>query len=200
MSGHSRSPKVGVYPGSFNPFTVAHQAIAEAAVEQHALDRLHLAISRTPLVKGALEIPTFAHRVEALTAVAREHDWLDVTVTSEQLLADIADGYDVLVMGADKWHQIHDTRFYGDDPAARDEAIASLPTVAVAPRPPLETPPELALDVEKHLGTVSSSAVRDGQTDWMHPAVREFDDRTGAWSDHDRYAAKLSGESERHNP
>ncbi|MCP3939052.1 MAG: hypothetical protein GY708_27200 [Actinomycetia bacterium] len=196
MSDRVSTPRVGVYPGSFNPFTVAHLAIAEAAVEQHHLDRLHLTISRTALVKGAIEVPTFAHRVEVLAAVAHQHDWLDVIITSEQLLADIADGYDVLVMGADKWHQIHDTGFYGDDPATRDEAIASLPAVAIAPRPPLETPPELALDVEKHLGRVSSSAVRNGHTHWMHPVAKGFDDRTGAWSDHERYVALLAGLSE----
>lgn len=188
-------PKVGVYPGSFNPFTVAHLAIAEAAVEDCGLDRLHLAISRTPLVKGKVEKPTFAHRIAALVDVIAHHDWLDLTITSKQLLADIATGYDVLVMGADKWHQIHDPSFYNDDPAQRDAALARLPRVAVAPRPPLEVPPEVAIDVAKHLGEVSSTGARNGNTTWMHPASRAFAERTGAWTDPERYDLYLAEEA-----
>ena len=33
--------------------------------------------------------------------------------TDEQLIADLAEGYDVCVIGADKWHQLHDLTFYG---------------------------------------------------------------------------------------
>ena len=43
----------GVYPGSFDPPTIAHVAIAEAAVRAGALDRLDLAISRVALGKDA---------------------------------------------------------------------------------------------------------------------------------------------------
>ena len=34
---------------------------------------------------------------------------------------------------------------------------------------------------------VSSSEARAGSTEWMAPAARAFDRRTGAWSDPDRY-------------
>ena len=41
----------GVYPGSFDPPTIAHVAIAEAALLQAGLDRLDFAISRIALGK-----------------------------------------------------------------------------------------------------------------------------------------------------
>ena len=59
---------------------------------------------------------------------------LGVVVTDAQLVADIARGYDVVVMGADKWAQVNDPAWY-DSPAARDAALAALPRVLVVPRP-----------------------------------------------------------------
>jgi len=179
--------RIGVYPGTFNPFTLGHLAVAEAALDQRNLDRIHLAVSRVPLAKTSLVLPTFEHRVEALKLVAEDHDWLDVVVTSAQLLVDISAGYDLLIMGADKWHQIHEARFYNDDPNQRDAAMAALPQVALAPRPPLEIPGHLGLDVADRFATVSSTAVRNGRHDWMHPAIVKFDLGTGAWSDPARY-------------
>ena len=37
--------KRGVYPGSFNPPTVGHVAIVEAAIRLHDLDRIDLVVS-----------------------------------------------------------------------------------------------------------------------------------------------------------
>jgi len=42
----------GVYPGSFDPLTVAHLAIAEAAVHAADLDRIDLALSNVALARG----------------------------------------------------------------------------------------------------------------------------------------------------
>ncbi|NOX29734.1 MAG: adenylyltransferase/cytidyltransferase family protein, partial [Actinobacteria bacterium] len=163
--------RVGVYPGTFNPFTLGHLAVAKAALDQRGLDRVHLAVSRVPLAKTGLVLPTFEHRVEALKLVAQDHDWLDVVVTDAQLLVDISVGYNLLIMGADKWHQIHEVRFYDDDPNQRDAAIAALPQVALAPRPPLEIPDHLDLEIAEEFADVSSTAVRNGRHDWMHPAI-----------------------------
>jgi predicted RNA-binding protein with PIN domain len=58
-----------------------------------------------------------------------------VTTTDKQLIADIAAGYDAVVMGADKWAQVRDPAWYGGDASARDAALAALPRVLVAPRP-----------------------------------------------------------------
>ena len=179
-------PGVGVYPGSFNPPTVAHVTIALTARERHGLDRVDLALSVSPLGKDDVAVPSFPDRVAVLRRVADEHHGLGVVVTERRLIADIAEGYDVVVMGADKWAQVNDPAWYADA-AERDAALARLPTVAVAPRPPHEVPAHLRLDVPEDLLEISSSAVRSGRLEWMTAAARDFDARTGAWSDPDRY-------------
>lgn len=180
------SRRRGVYPGTFNPPTVAHLAVADAARVQRGLDRVDLVLSRRPLNKEHLEVPTLAHRVEVLEAVAARVGWLRVHVTDATLIVDIAEGYDVVVMGADKWEQVNDVRYYVDA-AGRDDAVRRLPEVALAPRPPHAIPSGMALDVPDHVGDVSSTGVRGGRHDWMLPEAADFDRRSGAWSDPQRY-------------
>ena len=176
------SPTVrrGVFPGSFDPLTVAHVAVADAAVEALRLDRLELSISRDALGKPHLDA-TLEDRVADLrTAVSDQPGW-GVIVTTAQLLADVAEGFDAVVLGADKLAQLLDPAWYGTDPAqqvaARDAALLRLPTVAVAPRAgqSLDGLVELAgslgvevtvLTVPDHLHGVSASAVRAGRHDW----------------------------------
>ena len=183
----------GVYPGSFDPPTVAHLAIAEAAVTQRGLDLVVLVLSRVALGKEAVAGPTVAEREAVLLAECAERPWLDVAVTEHQLVADIARGYDVVVMGADKWAQVNDPRFYGGDRARMRAAVASLPDPAIAPRPPFPVPARLGLDLPADLHDVSSTQVRGGRHDWMTPAAEAFDSRTGAWSDPERYRAWRTG-------
>jgi hypothetical protein len=179
--------RVGVYPGSFNPPTIAHVAIASAAREQRSLDRVVFALSRSPINKEHVDRPLFEHRVEVLRAECARHRCFDVEITDARLLVDIAQGYDVLVMGADKWAQVIDASYYDDDPTARDAAVAALPALAIAPRPPFPVPPEHSLIVDATFVAVSSSDARTGSLTWMAPAARAFDQRTGAWSDPARY-------------
>ena len=181
--------RVGVYPGTFNPPTVAHLAVARAARDQRRLDRVVLVLSVRPIDKEHVDVPSFADRLAVVRAVAAdEGEWLDVAVTEHRLLVDIARGHDVLVMGADKWHQVIDPRYYGDDHAARDAAVAALPELAIAPRAGLVVPAHHLLDLDAGHDAVSSSAVRDGAHAWMCAAAADFDRRTGAWSDPERYA------------
>ena len=180
--------RVGVYPGTFNPLTVAHLAIARAALVERGLRRVVLAVSVRPIGKEHVERPRLDDRLAVLRAEAEASDgWLDVVVTEHRLLVDIAQGYDVLVLGADKWAQVNDPVFYGHDPARRDAAVAALPELAIAPRPPHPVPEHHALVVAEHYADVSSSAVRAGDTRWMAPAAAAFDERTGAWTDPGRY-------------
>ena len=182
-----------MYPGSFNPPTTAHLAIANAAREQCVLDRVVLVHSHRVLGKDEVERPLFRHRVEVLEAVASDHRWLEVAVTSAQLLVDIADGYDVVIMGADKWHQIQEVAWY-DDEAHRDASIARLPEIAVAPRHPLWVPAEVRLSLPSHvIHGVSSTDARAGRLDLMAGAARQFAQRSGAWIDHDRYDEFVAG-------
>lgn len=166
---------------------MAHLAIAAAARTQRDLDRVVLVHSHTVLGKDDVERPRWVDRVAVLDAVADDHEWLEAAVTEHRLLADIAEGYDVVIMGADKWHQIRELQWY-DDATDRDATLARLPEVAIAPRQPQPVPAELALDLpaEATVG-ISSTEARAGRTDLMAPAARAFADETGAWVDADRY-------------
>ena len=121
-------------PGTFNPPTHAHIAMARAAVAQCGLDRLDWAVSRVSLGKESLSAPTFKERISVLQTIADGVEWLSIVVTKAQLIADIAIGYDVLVVGADKWEQIVDPSWY-PSVEAHGVAAAKLPRrILVAPR------------------------------------------------------------------
>ena len=81
---------IGCYPGSFNPPTVAHLAVAEAAVRAAGLTRLDLVVSRVALGKEDLPADTLAERVAVLEVVAATRPWLGVAVTDARLVTDIA--------------------------------------------------------------------------------------------------------------
>jgi len=164
---------VGVYPGSFSPLTIAHLAVADAARAHLGLERLDLAISRDALGKPDLDMArsgaagsAIEERIRVVRRAFGDRSWLDVVVVEARLIVDIARGYDVVVMGADKWAQVNDPAWYGGDPTARDAALAALPTVAVAPRAGVVVPGSIALPVPAHIDEVSSSAVRAGRTEW----------------------------------
>ncbi|MEC9424999.1 MAG: hypothetical protein VX522_04610 [Actinomycetota bacterium] len=145
----------GIQPGSFDPPTLAHLAIAWAALRHHDLDRVVWTVSRLPLGKDAGR-SRVDDRLEVLEAVASDHRWLEVAATDARLVADLSEGHEVVVMGADKWHQLHDPTFY-DDEASMAEALARLPTCAVAPRLGLAVPNDLRLDVPGWVAFQSSS-------------------------------------------
>jgi len=103
-----------------------------------------------------------------------------------------------VVMGADKWGQVIDPAWYGGSESARDEAVARLPRVVVVPRPPYPLPAPGStgvevLDLPTYHGDVSSTAARGGSREWMAPEAAAFDERTGAWTDLDRYRAWVGG-------
>jgi nicotinic acid mononucleotide adenylyltransferase len=182
----------GCFPGSFNPPTVAHLAIAEQARRVASLERVDLVVSRVALGKEDVDVPTFDDRVAVLEAVASARPWLGVRVTEDRLLVDIARGYDALIVGADKWAQVHDPSWY-ESVAARDEAVAGLPRVLVVPRPGYEVDgigDAEVLALEDDHGEVSSSAARAGRLDLMLPEAVTFDAATGAWTDPDRYRGR----------
>jgi len=175
----------GAYPGSFNPPTIAHLAIAHAARHQAELERLDLVVSRVALGKPQPPGPALDDRLAVLRRVARRHGWLGVRLTDSQLLVDIAAGYDVLVVGADKWAQVLDPRWYASE-AARDRAVASLPAVLVVPRRGVTLPPlgdrVRLLEIDPAHLDVSSSLARATRPEWMLPEAAEHGRRTGHWS------------------
>lgn len=170
----------GVYPGSFNPPTIAHLAVSEAAKEHHQLDIVVWTVSRAALGKLDLNDDRLSERLQVLEAVAAEISWLDIALTSDQLLVDISVGFDVLVMGADKWHQIQELHWY-QDAAHRDQSLSDLPELAVAPREGLVVPEHLALPIDPALANVSSSAARAGDHSVMLPEAVEHARSNGEW-------------------
>ncbi len=163
----------GCYPGSFNPMTVAHLAIADAARRHCELDRLDLVLSEVTLGKEGTDAPSARKRADALAGLVVQRPWLRVLITEERLLVDIADGYDWLVLGADKWTQVADPRWYGESAEARDDAVARLPRLAVAARPGHAVPAhalllDLGADAEWY-AHVSSTAARAGRHEWRAP-------------------------------
>ena len=179
---------VGAYPGSFDPPTVAHLAIAEAAVRECHLDRVDLVLSEQALGKEDAAHARLADRVTVLRSMAAARPWLGVAVTAATLLVDVAAGYDVVVMGADKWAQVVDPAWYGGSEARRDEALRRLPTAAVAARPGWPVPDGVVpLRLEGSHGAVSATGVRSGTHDWLTAEAAEFAAETGAWVDPPRY-------------
>jgi nicotinic acid mononucleotide adenylyltransferase/predicted RNA-binding protein with PIN domain len=198
----------GVYPGSFDPLTTAHVAIADAAHRHAHLDRLDLAISRVALGKEQGGHAPVAARVEAIERAAQSRPWLHPHVTDALLIADIAAGYDVVVMGADKWAQVRDPAWYGADVDARDAALAALPRVLVAPRPGFDTDGAEVLAVDPTVAGVSSTRARAGEAHLVafgEPGRIIVDGNNvigstpdGWWRDRARAAQRLVGELQRY--
>jgi nicotinic acid mononucleotide adenylyltransferase len=161
------------YPGSFDPLTVAHLGIAEAAHRLHRLVQVDLVISRVALGKEHRAHERLEERVAAIERAAASRPWLGVVVTDHQLVADIAEGYDAVIVGADKWAQLHDLSFYGSE-AHRAEALARLPRPLVVPRPPWPVPDEHRLDVPEHLTEVSATEARRTRPDWIAPEAKDL--------------------------
>jgi hypothetical protein len=170
--------RTGVYPGTFDPATIAHLHVAAAARDQCGLVRVDLTISEVTLGKDDATLTPIDRRIDELSALRDGRPWLGVRTTAASLLADIAEGYDVLVVGADKWHQLIDPEWYGST-LERDRALARLPVVAVAARPPWPLP--TVDDVPSGLGVVvlrthpahhevSATAVRAGRDEWRAPS------------------------------
>ncbi|MCU4184922.1 hypothetical protein K6U06_11170 [Acidiferrimicrobium sp. IK] len=175
--------RTGAYPGSFDPPTVAHLAVADAARRQAGLDRVDLIISQVALGKEDRHGPAPSARLAVLEACRASRPWLGARLTSARLLVDIAEGYDVLIVGADKWAQLVDPAWYGGSQAARDDVLRRVPAVLVAPRPPhplpAPSPPRVTLlEVDVAHGPVSSTAVRAGRLEWMADEAAG----TGLWA------------------
>lgn len=139
-------------------------AIAEAALAASGLDGVDLVLSRVALGKEEGHHATIEARVAAIEALRRP--WLAARVRDERLIADLARGYGAVVVGADKWHQLHDVAFYADA-AAMADALTRLPRLLVAPRAGVALPTGVELlDVDPAHHRVSSTAVRAGREDW----------------------------------
>lgn len=174
--------RAGVYPGSFDPPTIAHLGIAVMAKRAANLDRIDLVVSRDALAKEDADHAPFALRIAVIEASIAHAPWLNLVVTDKQLIVDIADGYHAVLMGADKFEQIQDVQFYADE-AARDAAMAALPTVIGPNRPGSPDLPDSAIviNLPPKLQAVSSSDARTGRSEWMTPSARKTAEANSIW-------------------
>ena len=62
--------RIGVFPGSFDPLTTAHLAIADAAIEACMLDHLDLTISTVTLAKEQGSHASIEARIAAIERTA----------------------------------------------------------------------------------------------------------------------------------
>ena len=136
----TRGPAAAVYPGSFDPPTVAHVHVAEPAVDQCGLDRVDLVMSEVTLGKDDGRLTPVDERVEALRelaarpAVARGPDHHRTPARRHRRR---------LRRGGAR-EPTSGTRSStppgtGRSPTAT-EALGRLPLVALAPRPPWALP------------------------------------------------------------
>jgi hypothetical protein len=166
-----KTPIRACYPGTFNPPTIAHIAVADAALRQLEIDEVVFVLTERTLGKNNAQLPPAHQRASELRSLSNKR--FDAVVTDRSLLVEIARGYDWLIMGADKWEQINEVHWYGDSAEQRDAAIDALPLVAVVPRPPFEVPNHLVrLEIAEHFAQVSSTAVRSGRHDWHAKYVK----------------------------
>ena len=166
-----------MYPGSFDPPTIAHVHLAETAIAQLGLARVDFALSALTLGKDDSRLAPIDDRVAELTAISSGNNRIGVITTPHSLVADIAEGYEVIILGADKWHQVLDPVWYADV-NARNEALQRLPLVALAARPPWTMPGEdpaadppegvnvVVLDTDPSHHPVSATDVRAGREEW----------------------------------
>lgn len=174
--------RVGVYPGSFDPPTIAHLAIAVLGRRVGGLDRIDLVVSRRALAKEDVAHAPFDLRIAVIEASIAHADWLGLVVTDKQLIVDIAQGYDAVLMGSDKYAQVQDPSFYADE-AARDAALAALPPIIGPNRRGSAPLPASAhvLELPAKLLEVSSTGARTGRADWMTPPARKTAEMHRIW-------------------
>lgn len=157
--------RTAAQPGSFDPPTLAHLVIAWTAFRHYHLDGVVWVVSRQPLGKESGRT-NVEDRLEVLQTVAADHRWLSVSISDDRLVADLAKGHEMVVMGADKWHQIHNPEFYiGEGTTASSamaDALTRLPPCAVAPRSGLDVPEQVRLPVPTWVPRLSSTDALEG--------------------------------------
>lgn len=152
---------------------MAHVAVAEAALATGLIERVELVLSRAALGKDPVPAAELADRLAALERLTTSITGLTVAVTDSRLVADIAEGYDAVVMGADKWRQVTDPAWYADG-IERDAALGRLPHVLVAPRAEddlgdlVDAAGVTVLAIDEGHRPVSSTAVRTVQPEATH--------------------------------
>jgi nicotinic acid mononucleotide adenylyltransferase len=193
------SGPIGLLPGSFNPPTDAHVALARAG-RAAGLGCVYYLLSKHTVDKeGVAGIP-LADRLELLSRIAAESGD-GVAFANRGLYVDLARAMRralpaarlVFLVGHDKIVQVFDRRYYaaaGGRPDAALEELFSLATFLVAPRADADGDDLAALLAEpenrrfaRQVGRlaladrhrhVSSTRIRRGESGEVPPAVAEY--------------------------
>ncbi|MDP9372960.1 MAG: hypothetical protein M3Q65_11035, partial [Chloroflexota bacterium] len=91
---------VGILAGSFDPLTVAHAALARAALDAGGLDALYLALSRHTVDKEGIARPSQADRALVLRLYARRRAGHGLLLFNRGLYAEQAEAARVAFPGA----------------------------------------------------------------------------------------------------
>lgn len=138
----ARARRVGLLPGSFNPLTSAHIALAEAARRAANLDAVVWSVAARTIDKESVTRATVPDRLAQLAAYVLLEQMDAVVLLNRGLyveqvrvLRTLAGGTMVpaIVVGFDKVVQIFDARYYADRKGALDD-LFSHATLLVAPR------------------------------------------------------------------
>jgi nicotinamide-nucleotide adenylyltransferase len=137
----TRAQRIGLFAGSYNPVTLAHVALAEAARSQAKLDLLAWTMAEVTVDKERVTRAALPDRLAQLLALALpRHD--AVVLMNRGLYVDQAHVLRCLtsagtrlfiLVGYDKIVQILDPRYYADREAALTE-LFGLAELLVAPR------------------------------------------------------------------
>ncbi len=76
--------KIGIYPAAFDPVHAGHIAFSQAAIAEHALDKVFLVPEPTPRHKQGVKALT--HRTAMLQLAAAEHDSFGIVSLDKQRL------------------------------------------------------------------------------------------------------------------
>ncbi|MCX6020629.1 MAG: hypothetical protein NTZ05_02660 [Chloroflexi bacterium] len=134
--------RLGVFSGSFNPLTVAHTTVVEAAQREGELDLAAYALSTLTTDKEQITGATLDDRLAVLLAHTGERPGEGVLLLNRGLYVEQARLLRsawpslerlVFIVGFDKIVQVFDPRYYADREAALEELFA-LAQFAVAPR------------------------------------------------------------------
>jgi nicotinic acid mononucleotide adenylyltransferase len=134
--------RAGVFSGSFNPLTLAHSALADAARAQAGIDCVVWLVAARTIGKERMERASLPDRLAQLVAFARAERGNAIALTNRGLYVDEARALGpllapgaalVMLVGFDKIVQILDPGYYADRDAALRELFART-SVLVAPR------------------------------------------------------------------
>ncbi|MGC8480705.1 MAG: hypothetical protein ACP5PJ_04090 [Acidimicrobiales bacterium] len=159
------------YPGTFDPPTIAHIDIALGALELPSVTRLEFVLSTDPFPKSSPPLLNLEERIEILGEVIRRDHRLGIATSSSRLITDLSRGYDAVIMGTDKFIELHDLRFY-ESPQDMMGRLQQLAPLIVVRRGSDTTPIPagvINLVIDVHLREVSSTQVRAGHEELAAP-------------------------------